>query len=133
MESPLIALLLVPAVIVVFGSIINNSIQEKTLQQKYIEIAVDILNSEPIKEREPLRRWAISVLKEYSPIKISPDAIEILEIQRLPVTLSGVSAQTQAGQLRVTTTQEKADTTPAESLKGIGTKAEPGQLKVTDE
>lgn len=43
--------LLVPVVIAIFGYIINNSIQEKGLQQKYIEIAVGILNSDPSKKK----------------------------------------------------------------------------------
>ncbi len=90
-KAEIVAKMLVPIVIALFGYLINNSIQEKALQQKdvelsqkYIEIAVGILKSDPSKkEKEPLRAWAIDVLKKYSPIEISPAAIEALKNERL--------------------------------------------------
>jgi hypothetical protein len=131
---------LVPVVITFFGYKINRSIQEKAqqqkdveLSQKYIEIAVGILNSDPSKkEKEPLRDWAIDVLKKYSPIEISPAAIKALKEQRLSVEVlvSGVSAHAQVGDIKVTTTQGK--TTSTKGIEGAGMKAEPGQLTVTD-
>ena len=129
--------LLVPVVIAYFGYEINSSIQEKGLQQKYIEIAVGILNSDPLKkENEPLRDWAIDVLEKYSPIKISPAAIKALKEQRLPVTvlLSGISAQAQTGQPKGTNSPGNGpETASAKSTGGAGSKARTGQVTGTVE
>ncbi len=129
--------ILVPVVIAFFGYKINHSIQEKAQQQKeielgqkYIEIAVGILNNDPSKNM-PLREWAIDILKKYSPVEISPAAIKALKEKRLSVEvlLSSASAHAQVGDIKVTTQETASET---KGIGGIGAKTGQGRLTVTD-
>ena len=53
------------------------------LNQKYIEIAVGILNSKPTPETIPLRDWAIDIIDKYSEIKLSKEAKKLLKVKPL--------------------------------------------------
>lgn len=58
----------------------RNFIQKKVeLNQKYIEIAVGILNGKPTPEAIPLRNWAIDIIDKYSEIKLSKEAKKLLK------------------------------------------------------
>jgi hypothetical protein len=58
----------------------QNFIQKRVeLNQKYIEIAVSILNVKPTPEATPLRDWAIDIIDKYSEIKLSKEAKKLLK------------------------------------------------------
>ena len=65
--------ILTPITILISGYLINLTLQENEIKVKYIEIAIDILKTEPTKENTELRLWAIKIIKEYSQIAISPE------------------------------------------------------------
>lgn len=91
----------VPIILFVLGNQIKESYQAKEqqlrqvelnqnlvqkqgeLNQKYIEIAVGILNSKPTPETEPLRDWAIDIIDKYSELKLSKDAKKLLKVKTL--------------------------------------------------
>ena len=112
--------------------VVNRSQQEKAQQQRYIEIAVSILKADPTKgpTDDPLRDWAIAILKRYTPIPLSDPALKALRERPLPssdtVRLSGASARTETGQLSVTVGPPSGEG----GISGVGAQAQPGQLSV---
>jgi len=62
--------------------------KELDLSQKYIEIAVNILNNKPEKENTPLRDWAIDIIKKYTPIPLTPDIIRALKTRPLSTSIN---------------------------------------------
>jgi hypothetical protein len=68
----------IPLVILILGICLINSYSKREASQKYIEIAVGILNDKPTPETLPLRDWAIRTLNLYSDKKLSSKAREAL-------------------------------------------------------
>lgn len=110
-----LATVCVPILIAIYGNEINTSIKNRELQQqkeqyksqlsqKYIEIAVSILNSNPLPKTKPLRVWAIDTLNKYSAIKLTDVQKKVL-IDKQPfsagVSLSGVGGKGGVGNLSV--------------------------------
>jgi hypothetical protein len=69
----------IPLVILILGICLINSYNGRETRQKYIEIAVGILNDKPTPETLPLREWAIRTLNFYSERKLSPAARDVLK------------------------------------------------------
>ncbi|MDP8201991.1 MAG: hypothetical protein P9M11_07605 [Candidatus Tenebribacter burtonii] len=76
----IISSILIPILIAVYGSSINATLQKNEIavrnveiSVKYIDIATDILSDKPTEDNIVLRYWAIEILKEYSPIVITPE------------------------------------------------------------
>lgn len=83
--------ILMPLIILFLGWMLSHSYKVKEqelkqieLNQKYIEIAVGILNSKPAAETTLLRDWAIDIIDRYSEIKLSKEAKKILKEKALP-------------------------------------------------
>jgi hypothetical protein len=74
----------VPLVLLILGLCLNSSYKERELRQKYVEIAVGILGSQPTPETLPLRIWAIRTVNNDAEIKMSPQVREILKERALP-------------------------------------------------
>ena len=51
---------------------------------RMVEMAINILKAKPDETSQPLREWSIKVLNEYSSIKLSKEAQEILRNHPLP-------------------------------------------------
>ena len=49
------------------GNIYTKTLKERELQGKFVELAVQILNSEPNPEAKNIRSWATKVINVYSP------------------------------------------------------------------
>jgi hypothetical protein len=109
-----ISVVCVPIVIGIYGNFINNSIKAKELQQqseqhnadlsqKYVEIAVGILNNRPLPETKPLRTWAIDTINKYSEIKLTEVQKKILIEKQLSnnasPSLTGVGGKGGVGNL----------------------------------
>lgn len=80
----IIGTLSIPVVIAISGLFINNTIKEKEIKLKYIELAISILRDEPNQETIGLREWAISLVQKYSIEKFSEGALEELKRSALP-------------------------------------------------
>ena len=65
--------IITPFIIIFFGMLINTTLQKNQIKVKYIEIATDILSDKPAEDNIVLRNWAIEILKENSPIVITPE------------------------------------------------------------
>jgi hypothetical protein len=90
--STVIATLAVPVILSVVANSFSNFQKDKELGIRYVELAAQILQSEPNSETKALRTWAISVIDHYSPVPLTKEAMSELEFQRLKTEI-----QKQAG------------------------------------
>lgn len=84
--SIIIASLAVPIIVAIVGNSYSNAQKQRDIGARYVEIAAEILRSEPAKESKALRSWAISVVDYFAPIKFSAEAtdeLETIQIARL--------------------------------------------------
>lgn len=68
---------------------VNEALKEREIQAKYVELAVSILRDRPTPESEPLRRWAISIVGNYTDTPIPVETKETLLKYRLPWANTG--------------------------------------------
>jgi hypothetical protein len=57
-------------VITIIGNIYTKALKEREIQGKFVELAVQILNSEPKPEAKNIRSWATKVIKLYSGVQL---------------------------------------------------------------
>lgn len=77
--------LLVPAVLAIAGYYVQYGIKESDKRIKSIEIAIDILNEEPVPgEPSALREWAVEVLAASSEVPLGEKAKAELRTGSLP-------------------------------------------------
>ena len=81
--SVVIASLAIPVIVGLIGNSYSASQKREEIGARYVELAVGILRSEPVKESSALRIWAISVLAHFSPVPLPQAAMLELESQRL--------------------------------------------------
>jgi hypothetical protein len=74
------AIVAVPIVIAVGGWLIQRRLQKQTISRDYVQLAVTILEN-PDKDKVPdeLREWAVDLLNENSPVKLSAEAKKLLK------------------------------------------------------
>lgn len=77
--------ILIPIVIALAGYFINDTIKDREIRLKYIEIAINILSEKPSQDSIGLRLWAIDIVAKYSELKLSDDALEELKRTALPL------------------------------------------------
>ena len=70
---------LIPVVLAVGGWIIQQRLQDRTLNKDYVQLAVTILK-EPEKpgDKKDMKRWAVKLLNDNSPTKFSEEVSEQL-------------------------------------------------------
>jgi len=64
--AQIVSMIAVPAVVAVFGWMIQTTIKDRELQRDYLQISVSMLSSKDTKE--PLRKWAAEVFRQNSPV-----------------------------------------------------------------
>ncbi len=69
--STIIAAILIPLAIAIVGNEYSKSIKEKEAQSHFVELALNILTSEPNIKQMDLREWATQVIDKYSGIPFS--------------------------------------------------------------
>lgn len=76
---------------VFFGYFINITLKEKEINLQLVQVAIDILRTEPDEKNQPLREWAITAINNPSCIpKFDDKARTTLMKQKLPsVTWQG--------------------------------------------
>ncbi len=68
--SQIIALIAIPVVLAGIGYFVQKSIADIGLKKDYIQLALSVLNQEPTGNNTQLRKWAISVLDQNSPVPL---------------------------------------------------------------
>jgi len=86
--SQIVSLLAVPVVLAVAGFWVQRTLQEQQIRRDYVSLAVSMLV--PAKEGEKetsqvLRAWAIALLNETSPVKLTQE--QALSLKRNGLTL----------------------------------------------
>jgi hypothetical protein len=81
--STLIATLAIPVVLALVANSFSKDQKEKEIGIRYVELAVQILRSEPNSETKALRTWAISIIDHYSQVPLPAEAKNELEFQQL--------------------------------------------------
>lgn len=75
--------IILPVTLVVVGHFFTTAIKSDDRELKFVELAIEILKQEPNEETKDLRVWAIDTIDLYSEIKLSPDARNNIENNRL--------------------------------------------------
>ena len=66
----------------------NHALKEQEINAQYIQIAAGVLNEAPgDKAREPMRLWAIEVLKKFTPVPLDIEVEKGLREQRIGTTI----------------------------------------------
>ena len=60
------------------GGVYSDAIKERELQGSFVELAVNILSTEPETETQALREWAILVIDKHSGVPMAPELAETL-------------------------------------------------------
>jgi len=76
--AKIISSIAIPLIIAYFGWQIEQRISNKNLNKEYVELSISILTSKEGIEPS-IRNWAISVLQQNSPVKLSSEALIALE------------------------------------------------------
>ena len=72
-------LVAIPVVIAFTGFLIQNSVAMMQVQQRYVELAINVLTM-PAGQVDPeLREWAAEVLRAHSPIPLAPVLVQRLK------------------------------------------------------
>jgi len=69
----IIKFIAVPITIALSTYFYTVSVNQNNVNQKYIEIATNILKEPPSKKNENLRKWAIKIINNYSEIKFEKE------------------------------------------------------------
>lgn len=105
-----LAAISVPLLIAIGGYVVQTSVSEAQASVQYVSLAISILK-EPAKTRdEPLRAWAVNLLQENSPTKLTPELVTKLKsgdvtFAGLALSLSGTAAASVAAEGVVTVTK----------------------------
>jgi tetratricopeptide (TPR) repeat protein len=77
--SKIVAALLIPIVLAWMGFRIEERISEKSLDRDYVQIALGILAADSATAAPPLRVWAVDLLNESAPTKLTEEAARQLK------------------------------------------------------
>ena len=78
-----IAAVFVPLVVSYVGHRYTNTIKNREVDAEFVDLAIGILQAEPIEENQALRSWAIEVIDTYSEIKMDQPTKDSLQQERL--------------------------------------------------
>jgi len=92
-SSQIIAALAVPVILALIGFGVQRAIQGDTIKRDYVNLAISLLT--PKKDDDPqtspeLKNWAIRLLNENSPVKLTAPEIDSIKQQGLPADASPV-------------------------------------------
>jgi hypothetical protein len=97
--SRIAAAVLIPAILGYYGSEINQSISQRSLEKDYVAVALEILTKPTEKTHPGLRAWAATIFAQYSPVQF--DAATLAELASgdvLPPEASAVYGEARYGQ-----------------------------------
>ena len=92
-KAKIIAEIFAIIAIIFYGQLINTSIKEREINLQLVQVAIDILRTEPNISTKILREWAIEVVDNYSGVPFTEHVKKELLNKQLPaashVTMSG--------------------------------------------
>lgn len=120
--AKILSLILIPIIIAYFGWRIEESINRQTLSRDYVQIALAQVTSSQV---DPdILAWAIDLLNENAPVKLSPEAVARLKtrasiLSSLPDKIVFINHIVQNGDTMYSITQRTDTSIPLISLYGI--------------
>jgi hypothetical protein len=81
----IVSLVAIPIVIAMSGKIIDDTLASREIKQKYVELAVSILKADQETKDDSLRKWAVELLDDSSPIKFNSKLVEQLKQGTIPL------------------------------------------------
>lgn len=81
------AIVIIPLVIAFLGNLFSQSMKEKEIQGRFVELSLQILKEKPSDENKNIRKWAVDVINKYSGVKLEQDAAKDL-IENVPLPMS---------------------------------------------
>src|SRR5690349_22032256 len=87
--AKILGAVLLPVVTICIAYLLNASIQERSARVRMVELAVEILKSDPKAEAKEnyMRGWAVEVLQRNSELPLPHEAVKALMELPLPVTV----------------------------------------------
>jgi len=89
--AKILGAVLLPVVTICIAYLLNASIQERSARVRMVELAVEILKSDPKAEamakENYMRGWAVEVLQRNSEVPLPHEAIQSLMELPLPITV----------------------------------------------
>lgn len=86
--SHIIAVIAIPVITLIIGQEYTESVKERDVQGRFVELAIDVLKEKPKKENKNVRDWAIQIVNKYSGVKMNEvtksDLIEKVPIKTEP-------------------------------------------------
>ncbi len=83
--SAVASTLAIPVVIAFLANAFSRQDKQDELSVRYVELATNILQSEPRDQTEGIREWAVDVLEYYSKVHLPPAVRQDLQMQRLKI------------------------------------------------
>lgn len=79
-----ISLAIIPLVIAFLGNFFSESLKQKDVEVKFVELAINILSQNPDTARSNIRTWAANILEEYSEVPFSDSTTSDI-VNKLPI------------------------------------------------
>ena len=92
----IIATLGIPILLAIVANSFSQRQKEMEIGIRYVELATQILRADPSPDTKGLRNWAISIIENYSPVPLSPEASKNLEFERLKTEMQNYSTRLQS-------------------------------------
>lgn len=80
-------IIIIPFVIAIMGNLFAQSIKDREIQGKYVELSLQILKDKPSEDNKNIRQWAIDVVNKYSGVMLTPEAAQDLK-NKIPITMN---------------------------------------------
>jgi hypothetical protein len=87
--SNFMSVIVIPVVIGVLGHIYSQSLKEREIQVKFVELSLQILKEKPEEANKNIRIWAIDVINQYSEVKLKSQVKKDL-IEKVPITTNQI-------------------------------------------
>ena len=72
-SAKILSLIALPLIIAIIGYGIQQQISNNSIKKDYVAISVNILSDKKTSSKKGLRSWAVELLNNSSPVKMSPD------------------------------------------------------------
>jgi len=89
--SAALAAVVVPIAIALVGHWYTESLEARQREERFVQLAVEILREDPSKHTENLRSWAVDVIDEYSGVPMPKEARREV-IEQSPIPSGGVQS-----------------------------------------
>ena len=77
--SKIFSIIAIPLIVAIYGNVIKQKLSNQSLEKDYVNLAVEILTKNKDEVDQPIREWAVDLLNDNAPTKMSEQAITTLK------------------------------------------------------